>query len=84
MALYLKDAETDGLARQIARLTGETLTQAVRIALAERLQRERQKRGQAVTVNDLADLFRDFDALPVLDNRTADEILGYDDNGLPT
>ena len=37
MALSLKDAETDRLAREVAELTGESLTKAVRTALAERL-----------------------------------------------
>jgi hypothetical protein len=37
MALSLKDPETDRLARDVARLTGESLTEAVRAALAERL-----------------------------------------------
>ena len=41
MALSLKDAETDRLAREVAKLTGESLTEAVRSALAERLERER-------------------------------------------
>ena len=45
MALSLKDAETDRLARALAALTGETLTEAIRRALAERLERERVRRG---------------------------------------
>jgi len=45
MALSLKDPETDRLAREMARLTGESLTEAVRRALAERLERERLHRG---------------------------------------
>ncbi len=84
MAFELKGTETDRLAQEVAKLTGESPTQAIRKALAERLDRERLRRGQAVTVEDLEDLFRRFDSLPVLDNRTADEILGYDENGLPT
>jgi antitoxin VapB len=46
MALSLKDAETDHLAREVAKLTGESLTEAVRKALAERLERERRRRGR--------------------------------------
>ena len=45
MALSLKDPETDHLARALAALTGETLTEAIRRALAERLERERVRRG---------------------------------------
>ncbi|WP_428391826.1 type II toxin-antitoxin system VapB family antitoxin [Lichenicoccus sp.] len=85
MALSLKDKETDSLARQVASLTGETLTEAVRTSLSERLRRERLKRGKAPSPKDeLQAIFRRLDALPDLDARSADEIIGYDENGLPT
>ncbi len=83
MALSLKDRETDRLAREVAELTGETLTQAIRTALAERLQRERLRRGHPVRLADqLAALGRDCAALPDLDTRAPDEILGYDETGV--
>jgi antitoxin VapB len=41
MALSIKTEKADRLARDLAQLTGETMTQAVTIALEERLQRER-------------------------------------------
>jgi len=50
MALSLKDKETDRLAREVAALTGETLTDAIRIA--ERLERERLRRGQSARLAD--------------------------------
>ena len=46
MALSFKDDETDRLAREVAKLTGETLTVAARRALAESLERERLRRGE--------------------------------------
>jgi len=84
MALSLKDPETDRLAREVARLTGETLTQAVRKALAERLERERLRRGMprkglAEQLNELA---LECASLPVYDTRSPDEIIGYDENGM--
>ena len=85
MALSLKDKETDTLARQVASLTGETLTEAIRISLAQRLRRERLKRGRPANLADeLEAIARRCDALPVLDPRSADEIIGYDENGLPS
>ena len=85
MALSLKDPETDSLARQVASLTGETLTEAVRTALSERLRRERLKRGKAPSTEEEIDaIVQRVAALPVLDDRSADEIMGYDENGLPT
>jgi antitoxin VapB len=83
MALSLKDKETDRLAREVALLTGETLTDAVRIALAERLQRERLRRGQVDRLADqLAVLGDECAALPDLDTRSPDEIVGYDETGM--
>ncbi len=83
MALSLKDAETDRLAREVAALTGESLTEAVRLALAERLERETLRRGQA---GGLAARLRDIGehcaALPDLDPRSPDEIVGYDETGM--
>ncbi len=85
MALSLKDPETDSLARQVAALTGETLTEAVRRSLAERLRVERIKRGQPTIDRAAIDaLLAQFDALPNFDDRSADEIVGYDENGLPS
>ena len=84
MALSLKDSETDRLAREVASLTGESLTEAVRRALAERLDRERRKRGEAAGLASRLDaLALEGAALPDLDRRSADEIIGYDEHGLP-
>ncbi len=84
MALSLKDRETDSLARKVASLTGETLTEAVRMSLAERLARERLKRGRPANLTDeLRAISQRMDALPDLDPRSPDEIIGYDENGLP-
>jgi antitoxin VapB len=85
MALSLKDPTTDRLAREVAALMGETLTDAVRTSLAERLERERLKRGMPRDLDAEIDrIVQEYAALPVLDDRTPDEILGYDENGLPS
>lgn len=46
MALSIKTEEADRLARDLSRLTGETVTQAVTVALRERLERERAAKGE--------------------------------------
>jgi len=85
MALSLKDPETDSLARQVASLTGETLTEAVRTSLRERLRNEQLKRGERPWDDAAIDaIIKRFQVLPILDDRTDDEILGYDENGLPS
>lgn len=82
MALSIKSDEADRLARQLASQTGETLTEAVVTALQERLQRE-QARQAASIHRRLARLAADVASLPVADDRTPDEVIGYDDAGLP-
>jgi antitoxin VapB len=82
MALSIKSDEADRLARELAAKTGESLTEAVVIALQERLVRESARRGPRMTMR-LRRLQSDVATLPVLDPRAPDEILGYDDNGLP-
>ena len=82
MAISLKDKEVDGLAREVARMTGETLTETIRTALAERLARERLERGKpAKLADELEAIARRYDNLPLLDGRTDDEIIGYDEKG---
>jgi antitoxin VapB len=83
MALSLNDKETDRLAREVAALTGETLTQAIRTALAERLEHERWRRGASAGLTErLMEIGRHCAALPDFDTRSPDEIIGYDENGL--
>jgi antitoxin VapB len=84
MALSIKTDEADRLARELATATRESLTEAVTVALRERLERVR-KRDQGVDIALRIDrLTLEYAALPVRDARPADEILGYDDAGLPT
>jgi antitoxin VapB len=82
MALSIKDPEADRLAREVAKATGETLTMAVVQALRERLARVRRPRGARLS-EELLKIGRRCARLPVQDARSAEEILGYDENGLP-
>jgi antitoxin VapB len=86
MALSIRDPETDRLARELAALTGETLTQAIRRSVSERLQRQRATLPGVVAarIRRVDEILAEIDRLPVHDARTADEILGYDEHGLPT
>ena len=84
MALSIKDPETEQLARTLAARTGESITTATRRALEERLRRTGSQARKAALLEDLEAIQRRWNALPVLDNRTPDEIIGYDENGLPS
>ncbi|WP_129662983.1 type II toxin-antitoxin system VapB family antitoxin [Phytoactinopolyspora endophytica] len=83
MALSIKDPEADRLARELAARTGETLTGAVVTALRERLAREKARKPALPLREELAAIRQRCAALPVLDHRTPDEIIGYGDDGLP-
>ncbi len=83
MALSLKDPEADRLAREVAARTGETLTAAVVVALRERLARLGRRPKRRRLRDELREISQRCANLPTLDDRTADEIVGYDDQGLP-
>jgi antitoxin VapB len=83
MALSIKDPEADRLARELSARTGETLTEAVVVALRERLTRVAGRSRSVPLREELAAIRRRCAALPVLDGRSDDDILGYDGRGLP-
>ncbi len=84
MALSIKDPVTDRLARELAETTGENLTTAIATALRERLERVRGLPGRQDLVAELTTIALRAAAAPVLDDRPDEEILGYDEHGLPT
>jgi antitoxin VapB len=83
MALNIRNAETERLAGEVARRTGETKTEAVTQALRERLAKLRRERSKGRLADELEAIAEHCASLPVLDRRSADEILEYDARGLP-
>jgi antitoxin VapB len=83
MPLSIKNGETERLARLVARETGESLTEAIQKALQERWERLKARRRNQVLAGQVEDLLRRVDALPTIDSRPEDEILGYDEHGMP-
>lgn len=84
MSINIKSDHADRLARELATLTGESLTDAITIAVAERLERKRADSKRSVRFDAIMSIAADFARLEVLDDRHPDELLGYDENGLPT
>ncbi len=86
MGIIVKNRDTEKKIRKLAARTGESLTAAIDQAVEERLQRlTPQKRKGRVNRKRLADLLAYFDSLPKINEHlTDDEIIGYDENGLPT
>ena len=83
MAIRIRNPETERLARELARRTGASITEAITTALREQLAREDGKRAGPRLGDELPAIGRRCAALPDLDRRSAEEILGYDEIGLP-
>ncbi len=83
MALSIRNAETERLATELARLTGQTKTEAVTDAIRSHLERLRRERSGRSLADELDDIGRRCARLPARDARPADAILGYDRDGLP-
>lgn len=84
MALNIRNRETEQLAETLAKLTGETKTAAVTRALRDRLARIKRERLNRPLADELDEIALHCASLPVLDHRSEDEILGYDDRGIPS
>ncbi|MGO9096047.1 MAG: type II toxin-antitoxin system VapB family antitoxin [Bryobacteraceae bacterium] len=83
MAFSVKNPQADRMARALAAKTGESLTEAVLVSLKERLERIAAANAGRSLADELDQIAKRCAALPVLDARPADEILGYDERGLP-
>jgi antitoxin VapB len=85
VSLNIRDPEVHQLAREVAEATGETMTDAVRTALRERLERVRRvEEAEAQRrFEDIMEFARRWRELPVDDPRPFDEIVAYDEEGLP-
>ena len=83
MALNIKDPKADRLARELARRRGETITKAVIAALREQLEREEARKPPPGMAAELMEIGRRYSSLPILDDRSDNDILGYDETDLP-
>ncbi|WP_420125584.1 type II toxin-antitoxin system VapB family antitoxin [Longimicrobium sp.] len=83
MALNIKNREAGQLAREIADLTGESLTDVVTTALRDRLSVIRRQTERMGLMSDIRQIQAFVASLPDVDHRTPEEIIGYDELGLP-
>ena len=82
MTVLIKDEEADRMIRQLAERTGETITDAVKGAVSEKLARTPLSEAEVAQRRaKLEAIIAKFDAIPTVDNRSADEIIGYNDKG---
>ena len=83
MALSIQNSKAEKLAREVAAQSGETITQAIIRALEERLERMRGQRTVTDTAAEIIKISKRCSRLRDRDTRTADQLLGYDDMGVP-
>jgi antitoxin VapB len=82
MSMNIKDPEAHRLAQRLAEETGETMTQAVTVALRERFARVRRAKRSKATAEELRAIVRRFRSHlkgPVEDHGT----FLYDEKGMP-
>ena len=84
MALSIRNPKTEKLARELAAESGKNITQAITHALEERLERLRGLSTATDLVEEILKISKRCSAIPDQDQRSADEILGYDSVGVPT
>jgi len=84
MPISLKSPETERLARTLAEATGESITEAITRALEERLQRLNAARSFSQYLTPIKRVQQRIRERPVLDARSADDIIGYGADGTPT
>ncbi len=83
MALSIKNERVETLARELAALKGESLTDTILFALQERWGRHAGRRALPDLVEDILAISGRCAALPDHDTRSPDEILGYSEVGAP-
>ena len=83
MSFSIKDSKTDALVRQLAALTGESITEAVFVSVKERLERLKTQNPPYSLAQELDAIAQRWASLPVQDSRSSEELIGYDEQGLP-
>lgn len=85
------DADTESLARKLAEIKGKPLPAIVKEAIEAsaaaagvHVDRHAQRPSRGELLARMIEITSEISRLPVLDARSAEEIVGYDDHGLPT
>jgi antitoxin VapB len=85
MALSIKSSEVEQKVRKLAAATGQSITTVVSLAVDEQLKREERKRqNKDAVMAEVQAIIDHCSSLPILDTRSEDEIMGWDENGLPS
>ena len=85
MPLNIKSESAHRMAKELAELTDTSITEAVTKAIEDALASAQKKENekQRIMLRDLNEIALYCASLPVLDDRTPEDILGYDEKGVP-
>jgi hypothetical protein len=83
MSLTIKSRSTEHLARLLAREAGESITETIQKSLQERWEMLKTRRGTRILRQQIDEILHRVDELPTVDSRLHDEILRYDEYGMP-
>ena len=87
MALSIKNTEVELAAKELSRLMAKPITEVVLIGLQRELQRQRSlsiKRLHSNKFDRIMQIGKECASLPTVEHLTEDEILGYDEFGIPS
>ncbi len=88
-ALHIDDPKAAALARELAERTGESVNDAVVHALERAIDRNPPPRREETEAEReerfarIMKLVEEMHKLPIIDLRSPDELVGYDEDGLP-
>ncbi len=82
--ISIKNTSTENLVRELATLTGASLTETIHDALEDRLNRLKRERRGRTMAQEIEEIAMRCSQRPVISSLTADAILGYDELGIPT
>ena len=83
MALSIRNSQAEQLAREVATISGENLTQAIIHALEERLVRLKGRRTTSNLMQEIMIISQRCRSIPDIDQRSPEEILDYNQSGIP-
>ena len=81
MAISIRNTLAEDLARQVSKESGESMTQAIIHSLEDRLEKLQGRRNPNNLLQEIREIGNRCATLPNIDHRSADEILGYNENG---
>ena len=82
MAFSIRNPHAEQLAREVAAISGENLTQTIIHALEERLERLKGRRTATNIVREIMAISQRCSSLPEIDQRSPEEILNYNQSGV--